>query len=262
MPRSSARIHSSIWKDADFLALSAGAQRMYVLALSQPNLSLCGVVSYTAKRWARLSSGGSVRAVVKALMELEEARFVVIDADTEELWIRSFVKHDGILKSPNATAGMKRDFHHIHSQEIREGFLEGLPEDIRQELQQPLYARSAESPPPPPDSSSSSGDDDEGWLRQEAEKRLADRLAKPGLTPVVDRERWIAKAMEQLRIERAAARDAQLSASLESARSFGRNLVLGGLELSELSEKCVAEYGEACHLIDAALDAGRKALAS
>lgn len=218
MPRSSARIHATIWQDPEWLALSAGAQRMYVLALSQPNLSLCGVVSYTANRWAGLAKDSTVRSIRAAVKELEQARFVVVDESTEELWIRSFVKHDGVLRSPNAKSGMIRDFGHVHSQGIRKGFLEGLPEEVREDLAEPSRTHDAESPPPPPLSTSSSSDDEEG-LRKEAERRLAERLAKPGLERIVDPEAWIAKCVAGIRAER---EESQLERARRERDNFDR----------------------------------------
>ena len=40
MPRTEARIFTSIWNDRDFLALPPGAQRLYMFLLSQPRADL------------------------------------------------------------------------------------------------------------------------------------------------------------------------------------------------------------------------------
>jgi hypothetical protein len=134
MARREARIHTSIWDDEDFLALSGSAQRLYFVLLSQRNLSLCGVLALTIDRWARFCAGGTVKAVRAALTELGNAGYVVVDRATEEAWVRTFVKHDGVLDKPNVVIAMARDFSGIHSQPIREGFLEGLPEGFLEGL--------------------------------------------------------------------------------------------------------------------------------
>lgn len=146
MARTEARIQTAIWHDDDFLALSSDAQRLYFVALSQPNVNFCGVVDYTARRWARLAPDSSARKVEAAVARLVEKRFVVVDADTEELLIRTFIRHDGVLSSPNLIIAMSKDFGTIHSTLVRstvldllgEGFVEGLTEGVREGLAKPF----------------------------------------------------------------------------------------------------------------------------
>jgi hypothetical protein len=94
--RAEARLQVSIWSDADWLALSVDAQRAYLLVLSQPGLSLCGVIAYTPRRWATYAAGDTTERLEAAIDELEERRFVVVDRDTEELLIRSFMRRDRV----------------------------------------------------------------------------------------------------------------------------------------------------------------------
>ena len=102
MARTESRTKCSIWRDKDFLALSDSAQLLYWRLNSQPTISLCGVLPLTVRRWARMSATASVEGVRAALAELASAPrpFIVIDDDSEELWVRSFVDDDGVLKSP------------------------------------------------------------------------------------------------------------------------------------------------------------------
>ena len=130
MARTYAPIHCTIWSDPAFLALSSGAQRLYILALSQPTISLCGVVAYTPKRWALLAPDTSAKQITKALSELVAKGFVLVDEDTEELMIRSFVKHDGIEKKPNVIKGMWTAWQATHSPRLRAQFLKGLPKGL------------------------------------------------------------------------------------------------------------------------------------
>lgn len=121
--RTYAPLLTSIWSDPDFTTLSSAAQRVYMLAISQPTISYCGVVTFTARRWARLASDSSPADITAAIGELADARFVVVDEDAEELWVRSFVRHNGVLKSPNIAKRMDLDFVGIFSARIRELFL-------------------------------------------------------------------------------------------------------------------------------------------
>lgn len=239
MARSYAPIYTSIWHDENFLALSAQAQRVYFLALSQPNITYCGVVSFTAKRWGLLAANTTPKAIEKAVQELEGAGFVMLDDDTEELWIRSFVKHNGVLRQPQLVRSMQRAYTEIHSPAIRAAFLAGLPPAQRAALAQP-----AASPPPDPDGSlpepcppteglgdvsgvvasnpepSSSSSEDEEALRSKAELALWLRRRKTELEPVLDTEAWMAADIERHRDrylteiaaerERVAARDRAL----------------------------------------------------
>lgn len=129
MARTHARIYAAIWQDADFIALPAEAQRVYMLALSQPGVSFCGVVSFTARRWSNMAGDSTPESIRAAVAVLETHGFVVVDEDAEELWIRSFVRHDGVLESPNLVKRMWRDVPGIFSASIRDAFLSSLPED-------------------------------------------------------------------------------------------------------------------------------------
>jgi hypothetical protein len=98
--RSYGRVFPSIWNDDDFRALSMEARLMYVFLLSQPDLAQSGVIPYRTRRWGRLLDRAP--AEVEGLCgELEAARFVVTDLDTEELLVRSLMRCDEVWKQPN-----------------------------------------------------------------------------------------------------------------------------------------------------------------
>jgi hypothetical protein len=100
MPRNEGRIKVDIWSDEDFLALPERAQLLYFFLLSQPDINWAGVVTLAARRWA-----GKLRRspdeITTALETLETARFVVIDWDTEELLVRTLLRHGGMQAVPN-----------------------------------------------------------------------------------------------------------------------------------------------------------------
>lgn len=127
MARTHARIYTKVWQDRDFLALTPNAQRLYMLICSQPTLSWAGVIAYTPKRWAGLAAGCTAKQIATAATELAHARFVLIDEDTEELWVRTFVRHDGVLKVPQLKRSMFESLAAIQSQRIRDGFAHEYP---------------------------------------------------------------------------------------------------------------------------------------
>jgi hypothetical protein len=121
-----ARIKASIWSDSDFAALPASVQRVYLVIVSQSELSLCGIIQPSPKRWARYATDTPIEDVQKAILVLEEHRFTVSDDDTDELLIRSFVRHDLALGSPNAVVGLSKAYEAIHSKVLRKVLMEEL----------------------------------------------------------------------------------------------------------------------------------------
>jgi hypothetical protein len=101
MARSEARLVVSIWADPDFLALSPTAQRMFMFLISQPDLAHDGVIALRERRWSKSSAGLTAAQVAQDLDELSAARFTLVDEDTEELLIRSFVRRDKVYRQPN-----------------------------------------------------------------------------------------------------------------------------------------------------------------
>lgn len=97
--RNYARVLTSIWVDEDFKALSAGAQWLYLLLLSQPDLTAAGAISYSPRRWASYSPSVTLAQVDQAFAELLEQRFLLADQATEEVLIRTFIRHDSLLSN-------------------------------------------------------------------------------------------------------------------------------------------------------------------
>lgn len=140
MPRSEARIFTSIWKDEDFVALPPSAQRLYLFLLSQDDLSYCGVLPLRERRWAAKAAGVSVADVERDLKTLEgtaypsanpdpasaKTPFAVIDRDTGELLIRSLIRRDGVWKQPNLLKQARDSAEQVESRQIRGALLAEL----------------------------------------------------------------------------------------------------------------------------------------
>lgn len=123
MARSHGRILSSIWMDADFLACSARAQRLYLFLLSQPDLSHAGLLPLRERRWASKVTDLDATNIAEDLCELRDARFILFDRDTEELLIRTFVRNDGIYKQPKVMIRLREDASEMESPELRAAFI-------------------------------------------------------------------------------------------------------------------------------------------
>jgi hypothetical protein len=128
MPRTEARIFTTIWRDEDFLALPAGAQRLYMFLLSQDDLSYCGVMPLRERRWAGKAAGLSLHDVETDLKALETAgrMFVVTDEDTGELLVRAMIRRDGAWKQPNLLKQARESAEQIESSKIRAHLLTEL----------------------------------------------------------------------------------------------------------------------------------------
>jgi hypothetical protein len=117
--REHARIQTAIWIDDDFLDLTPAAQHLYLVVTTQMTLNFCGVTTWHAGRISQLANGWTVAAVEEAAAELSERLYLVIDETTGEVLVRSFIRNDGLLVSPNIAKAMYRTFSEIGSRTLR-----------------------------------------------------------------------------------------------------------------------------------------------
>ncbi|MFE3754571.1 hypothetical protein ACFXO9_09715 [Nocardia tengchongensis] len=115
MPREYAKLRIDIWADEDWSELSEPAQHLYLRLLAHPRLSKCGVTDWHPARLAAKTRGSTASHIRAAAAELVEKQFVVIDADTEEVLVRTHIKHDGIMRSVNGAIGVVNDYADISS---------------------------------------------------------------------------------------------------------------------------------------------------
>lgn len=128
MARAAALVKTSMWDvGSDFRTLTPDAQRVYLLLLSQPQLNYCGVITYVPERWARMAAGDTITAVESAIAELEAGEYVLVDRDTGELMIRTFLKHDQVAEKPNVLKAAKREFQTIESDRLRARLIHDWP---------------------------------------------------------------------------------------------------------------------------------------
>jgi hypothetical protein len=118
MARQYAKVLLTIWNDPDFKSLSINAQWLYFTMLTYPTLNSCGVLEWREAKLAKMANGIDVATLRAAAWELGERRLIAVDPDTEEALVRSFVRHDGALKSPNLVKAMVREHGAIASQKI------------------------------------------------------------------------------------------------------------------------------------------------
>lgn len=117
--RDFAQIKLSIWNDDAFLDLSHNAQLLFFVLISHPTLNRAGVGTWHPGRLAGLCATWTRADVERAGRELIDGRFVVIDTDTDEFLVRTFVRHDGLMKQRNLATTMAREFAAVGSRSIK-----------------------------------------------------------------------------------------------------------------------------------------------
>jgi len=120
MARDHARLLVSIWDDDDWTSLDTASQTVYSSLISSPDLSWCGVAPLLPQRIARNATDLTERKVRNSFGSLVQRRFLIIDEETAEILVRSYVRHDGILKQPNVTKALVRAMDRVHSDHLLE----------------------------------------------------------------------------------------------------------------------------------------------
>lgn len=106
MANDHARIRRDIWADTDWRRLTSSAQWLYVHLLTNRTLTFVGIADWRPNRIAALTADLTASDVDLFAGELIRERFILPDLETEEVLIRSWVKHDGLLRSPNMTKAL------------------------------------------------------------------------------------------------------------------------------------------------------------
>lgn len=137
MAREYGQLRHDIWNDDDWLDLTVPAQHLYMTLLSDPTLSYCGVTDWRPGRIAQRAGENPTAATILAGQELSYAYFIVVDEDTEEVLIRSYLRHDPILKNPRLAVTMANDYGTVGSRKIRAALVHEL---LRLKKENPEWA--------------------------------------------------------------------------------------------------------------------------
>lgn len=126
MAREHANLRLDIWTDQAWRELSSQEQWLYMALLTHPSLSYAGVADWRPGRLAALAADPN-RATVEAIgRALQAKRFILIDDETEEVLVRSFLRYDGLLKQPKVTVSMVNAYGATASQGIRKVIIHEL----------------------------------------------------------------------------------------------------------------------------------------
>jgi len=119
LPKEYGQLRHDIWSDDDWLNLTVPAQHLYMTLLSDPRLNYCGVTDWRIGKLTQRAAENRPLDTLLAAAELSEAHFIVVDEITEEVMIRSFLRHDPILKNPRLAVTMSKEYGTIGSRKIR-----------------------------------------------------------------------------------------------------------------------------------------------
>lgn len=108
-----------MWSDDDWRALPVGAQHLYMQILTHSTLNYAGVADWRPGRLAALTAGRTAADVETDAQPLRDSWFIYTDPDTEEVLVRSFLRHDGVIKHPRLHVSMANDWACIASSDIR-----------------------------------------------------------------------------------------------------------------------------------------------
>ena len=111
------RLQRDIRLDPDYRALSRDAQWLYKELLIDADF--IGVADYAPRKLAKIAVNTTALEIETAAAELRAALFIVIDDETGELLVRTFVKHDGLYKQPNMCVAMVKAFRRVGSPTIQ-----------------------------------------------------------------------------------------------------------------------------------------------
>jgi hypothetical protein len=125
--RTYARIRVDIWRDDEWRGLTPEAQWLFLLLLSQAKLSMAGCLDIKPRAWARQAYGVDAEAIGKWIDELEVAGMIACDWSTDELVVRTFVEHDGVLRNTNMGRGMWAGWQNIESRSLKQIVIDNLP---------------------------------------------------------------------------------------------------------------------------------------
>lgn len=112
-------IQESIWRDPHWRKLSRSAQALYLQLLSQKELDCAGILPLQPNKWAKGCEGLTVEQVWSDLKELRAERFVFFDTETDEAFVRTYIRNSNVIKVPNMLKSARRAAALVGSEEIR-----------------------------------------------------------------------------------------------------------------------------------------------
>lgn len=120
MARTFGKFACSMWQTgSEYRSLPRDAQWLYELLFSQASITPAGCLPLQPTKWANCASDTTVGDVRNALAMLVDRRYVLVDEDTEELMVRTFINHDGAVNNPKLVKAIEAAVPRIESARLR-----------------------------------------------------------------------------------------------------------------------------------------------
>lgn len=113
------KIFKRAWGDPDFKSLTAAEQLLYLKLISQPDISLAGVLTYAPTRWATQTHGLVVADIEQTFVGLAGKNYAISDLDTQEVLVRSYIRNDLGWRSPRTMIGIANAVGRVLSPTLR-----------------------------------------------------------------------------------------------------------------------------------------------
>lgn len=119
MANSIGALKESIWRDRDFRALPRTAQATYAQLISQKELDRAGMLPLLVPKWVKGCDDFSEEEFWQDLEVLQARRFVFFDSDTDELFVRSYMRTCEVVRYPNILKNALRCAGMVASERLR-----------------------------------------------------------------------------------------------------------------------------------------------
>lgn len=119
MANSQGILLESIWRDKDFRAIPRTAQATYGELISQKELDRAGIQPLMVSKWSKGCDEITDADIWADLQVLEERRFVFYDIDTDELFIRAYMRTCDVVRYPNILKNALRCARLVASEKLR-----------------------------------------------------------------------------------------------------------------------------------------------
>lgn len=118
MANAGALINESLWRDRDFRRVPRLPQCTYQQLLAQKDLDCAGVLTLNLRLLAKGCEEVTVDQLREDFAALEEARFVFVDYETDELLVRSYMRLVSV-RSPNAWKSAMKAARLVESEKLK-----------------------------------------------------------------------------------------------------------------------------------------------
>jgi len=98
MPRTQANLQFSVFEGLSGLSLEA--KLLYFELLVEPTVNQAGVGALRERKWSKETELGP-DATQTAMEELEAKNYALFDTDSEEVFVRTIIRRDGVAEKPN-----------------------------------------------------------------------------------------------------------------------------------------------------------------